>query len=66
MPDKDLPPGPWGYSTTAFKGEHPGEGHVTIVDANNIPVAACFGPPDTKIATAALMIWARDKVDDDG
>ena len=66
MPDKDLPPGPWAYWTTAAEGDHPGKGHVYVVDANDRKIAACWGPPDTKIATAALMIAAREQVDDDG
>ena len=66
MPDKDLPPGPWGYMTTAAEGDHPGKGHVFVIDARKFGVAKCLGSPDTKIATAALMIWARGEVDEDG
>lgn len=57
-----LPPGPFHYLTTARDGEHHGKGHVYICDATGRKIAVCWGPPDTKLATALLIINARDAV----
>ncbi len=56
---KSLPPGPWHYETTAPPDKHDGNGHVYVVDANGRKIAAVWGPPETKIATATMMIKAR-------
>lgn len=66
MIDEDLPPGPWHYETTAAPGDHHGYGHVYIVDANGRKIMACWGPPKTKMATAALIIEARDREKEQG
>lgn len=59
MTDTALPPGPWHYETTAPLGEHDGKGHVYLADATGRKIASLWGPPETKIATANLMIAAR-------
>lgn len=61
--ENDLPPGPWHYETTALVGKPDGKGHVYVVDANGRRIACCWGPADTKIATANLMIKAREDHD---
>lgn len=38
----DLPPGPFTWITTARPGEHDGNGHVYIVDANGRKMAAIY------------------------
>jgi len=62
--NKHLPPGPWHYETTALKGEPDGKGHVYVVDANGRKIGVCWGPADTKIATANLMIKARAEAEE--
>lgn len=57
-----LPPGPFEYMTTASLNDHHGMGHVYIVDATGKKVAVVWGKPDVKMAMAALIIEARDKV----
>ena len=55
-----LPAGPWSYLTTAPLGEHEGNGHVYIVDASGRKIASLWGPPGTKMATAELILRARE------
>lgn len=54
----ELPPGPYAYATTAPAGDHPGKGHVYIVDANGRNVGVCWGKPDEKMAMAVMIIKA--------
>ncbi len=60
--DPHLAPGPWHYETTALPGDHDGKGHVYLVDANGRKIGTFWGPAETKIATANLIIKARDEV----
>lgn len=63
--DKHLPPGPWHYETTARVGDHDGKGHVYIVDADGRKITTVWGPADSKLATANLIIKAREDVTND-
>lgn len=56
----NLPPGPLSYETTAPPGEPDGKGHVYIVDATGRKIASLWGPAETKMAMAALIIEAHD------
>lgn len=55
-----LPPGPWGITTTAVEGEHPGTGHVYINDAEGRKIMCIWGPKEQKIALADFIIRARE------
>lgn len=57
-----LPPGPFGYETTAPLDDHHGKGHVYIVDATGRKIAVCWGKPDEKLALKDLILDARNKV----
>lgn len=59
---KNLPPGPFGYVTTADLNDHHGMGHLYIVDANDRKIASCWGKPDEKLAMKDLILAAREKV----
>ena len=61
---KNLPPGPFGYETTAYFKEHHGKGHVYITDANGRRIGVCWGKPDEKLAMKDMIIKARDKEHD--
>lgn len=58
-----LPPGPWSYETNAAVGAHDGTGFVYILDGNGRKIGTCWGRPDEKLATARLIIRARDWAD---
>jgi hypothetical protein len=60
-----LAPAPWAYETTAIGADH-GRGHVYIVDANGRRIASLWGPSATKMATAALILDARNGMTGDG
>jgi hypothetical protein len=60
MENLELAPGPWSYETTAAPGTPDGNGHVYIVDATGRRIASLWGPARVKMATAQLMITARD------
>ena len=57
-----LPAGPFHYETTAPFGAHDGKGHVYIVDATGRRIASLWGPADTKLAMAELIINARSSL----
>lgn len=61
MTDNHLPSGPFTYETTARPGEHDGKGHVYIVDGTGRKIASLWGPADTKLAMAAMIIEARQR-----
>lgn len=52
---------PLDYMITARPGEHEGSGHVYIVDANGKKLASLWGPKETKIAMAQLILDAANK-----
>ena len=54
-----LPPGPYQYMVTAKPGDHDGNGHVYIIDANGRKIANIWGKPDEKMALAQLIIDAK-------
>lgn len=56
--DKNLPPMPYSYATTAQPGDYHGHGHVYIVDANGRKIGALWGKPDEKMALADLILRA--------
>ncbi len=62
MTDPHLAPGPWHYETNAPAGKHDGVGFVYLVDANGRKIGTFWGPAGTKIASANLIIKARDEV----
>lgn len=57
-----LPPGPFLYQTTALPDKHDGAGHVYIVDATGRKVASIWGPKESKIALAEMIVEARSKL----
>lgn len=56
--EKNLPPSPFSYATTAAPGDHHGFGHVYLVDATGKKIGVCWGKPDQKLALADLIIRA--------
>lgn len=56
-----LPKGPYGYMTTAKKGDHDGKGTCHVIDGSGRKIAVLWGSPDEKLALAELIIDARDK-----
>lgn len=54
----DLPEGPYHYETTALNGTHHGKGHVYIIDKTGRRIASIWGPAQTKLALADLIIEA--------
>lgn len=58
-----LAPGPWHYETTALPDDHDGKGHVYLVDADGRKIGTLWGPAETKIATAKLIINARESAE---
>lgn len=59
-----LPPGPFGFETTARPDEHIGTGHVYIIDATGRKIATVWGSKENKIALAEMIIEARDRISD--
>jgi len=57
----NLPPGPFQYEITAPPGEHEGNRHVYIIDANGRKIASMWGRKEEKMALAALIIEAREQ-----
>ena len=58
----DLPPGPFHWITTARPGEHDGTGHVYIVDATGRVVATVWGPKESEVALAEMIVEARSRL----
>lgn len=54
-PIPHLPPGPYGWQTTAPQGDHRGAAHVYLTDANGRKIASIWGRPDEKLALVALI-----------
>jgi hypothetical protein len=56
-----LPPLPWSYQTNSPAGKHEGSGFVYLIDANGRKIAALWGNPEEKIASAQFIIEASDQ-----
>ena len=54
----ETPPGPYAYLTTARAGDHHGNGHVYIIDANGKKIASIWGTAAMKMGLAQLIIEA--------
>jgi hypothetical protein len=50
-----LPPGPYGFETTARPGQPDGSGHVYITDASGRRIATVWGDADEKLAFVELI-----------
>jgi hypothetical protein len=59
--DRDLPPGPFLYETTADLDGHHGKGHVYIVDANGRKIGVLWGKPQEKMAMKDMILGARKR-----
>lgn len=60
----DMPEGPFEYETTALPGVHHGRGHVYIVDKTGRRIASLWGPAQTKMAMAHLIIEASKRFEE--
>lgn len=61
MTIKNLPPLPWTYLTDSPVGKPDGYGFVYLLDANGRKIAALWGKPEEKIATATLILDAAEE-----